>query len=85
MYKNLRKNRSREQHKSAPYLSLKNSKRISKYQSILFYSTQKTQVGLNWRAISDFLTHSVAKYQKMEGDPLKILKIFGKSLTMPKS
>ena len=34
---------SRERHKSAPYLRLQNSKRTSKCQSILFYSTRKTQ------------------------------------------
>ena len=34
---------SRERPKSAPYLRLKNSKRTSKCQSILFYGTGKTQ------------------------------------------
>ena len=34
---------SRERPKSAPYLRLKNNKRTSKCQSILFYSTRKTQ------------------------------------------
>ena len=39
----LHRSTSRERPKSAPYLRLKNSKRISKCQSILFYSTGKTQ------------------------------------------
>ena len=34
---------SQERPKSAPYLRLKNSKRTSKCQSILFYGTGKTQ------------------------------------------
>ena len=37
------KETSRERLKSAPYLRLKNSKRTSKCQSILFYGTGKTQ------------------------------------------
>ena len=32
---------SRDRHKSAPYLRLKNSKRTSKCQSVFFYSTRK--------------------------------------------
>ena len=57
--------------KSAPclrLLRLKNSKKTSKCQNILFYITWKTQkVGPNWRARGDavkFFIHSVAKRRK---------------------
>ena len=40
---------SRDRPKSAPYLRLKNSKRTSTCQSILFYSTKKISKPKNWR------------------------------------
>ena len=41
---------SRERHKSAPYLMLKNSKRTSKCQVFSFTVPKKTAIGPNWRA-----------------------------------
>ena len=71
---------TRDRHKQAPYLRLKNSKRTSKCQiffcsawkcQVFFYSTK---VEPNWRAkrgtLSDFLTSIAVKYQilkKTEG------------------
>ena len=67
---------SRERHKSALYLRLKNSKRTSKCQ-VFFYSTRKTQklnrIGaIKGGTLSDFLTSIVAKHQKkIEREPLE--------------
>ena len=82
LYVALKKETSREWHKSAPYRRLKNSNRTSKCP-VFFYSTRKTQklnrIGAPFWI---FLTTIVAKHQKNEGDPLK--NFFKKSLTMPK-
>ena len=48
---------SRERHKSAPRLRLKNSKRTLKCQSIHFHSTRK-------KPLVFLIIHSVTKYQK---------------------
>ena len=56
---------SRDRLKSAPYLRLKNTKRTLKCQSILFSSTPGGDA-------LRFFIHSVANYQKNEGDPFRI-------------
>ena len=76
---------SRDRHKSAPYLRLKNSKRTSKSQSIPFYSTWKTQkVGPNWRAkrapFRIFNIHCCKTSKNWRA----LWWIFFESLTMPK-
>ena len=69
---------SRERPKSAPLLRVKNSKRTSKCESILFYSTRKTQkmdrIGAPGGRFEIFHPF-VPKHQKIEGGE----KIFEKS------
>ena len=77
---------SRERHKLAPYLRLKNSKRTSKCQ-VFFYSIRKNpKVGPNWRAGGPFriFQHPFCRKTSKNciGDSDKF--VFEKSLTMPK-
>ena len=69
---------SRERHKSAPYLKLKNSKKTSKCQVFSSKVPEKPKsypkIPNRFRAISDFNINSVAKYQKNERDLLKAKK-----------
>ena len=62
---------SRERTESARYLRLKNSKRVSKCQSILFYSARKTQkldrLGAPGGTLSSTLSQII---NKLKGDPL---------------
>ena len=75
---------SRERPKSAPYLRLKNSKRTSKCQSILFYGTGKTQK-LNRIGAPVEIFHPFSRKSKRNGGALLVKKNFSKkSLTMPK-
>ena len=74
---------SRERHKSAPYLRLKNSKRAKGHESVKkTQSIKKTQSQANKKSIKltknpndgagdpfAFLTSIVAKHQKIEGGP----------------
>ena len=60
---------SRDQPKSASYLRLKNSKRTSKYQSILFYSTQKIPSWTELGPFGEFFEVSQCR-KKLKGDPL---------------
>ena len=74
----------RERPKSEPHLRLKNSKRTSKCQSILFYSTQKPKldrIGGKGDTLRFFI-HCVANHQKEERKVKEIF--FPKSLTMSK-
>ena len=73
---------SRERPKSAPYLRLKNSKRTSKCQSILFYGTGKTQtlnrIGAPEGKLWDFLSILSQIIKKIEGGALLVKEIFWK-------
>ena len=74
--------------KSAPYLRLKNSKRTSRCQSILFYGTGKTQklnrIGALEGTLWNF-SSILSQIMKKIGGALLVKKIFWKkSLTMPK-
>ena len=67
----------------APWLRLKSSKRTSKCQVFSSTGPEKPQgdrTGALKRGtfLGFFNIHSVAKYQKNEGDPLETLKIFEK-------
>ena len=78
---------SRERHKSAPYLRLKNSKRMSKCQVFSSTVPEKPkswcELALKVRTPPDFLTSIVAKHQKTEGGLLRKKRLSKKSLTMP--
>ena len=83
---------SRDRPKSAPYPRLKNSKRTSKFQSILFYSTKNffkkshnAEKKIEWGTLWDFSIPSLSQNpKKLKGGPFGE-KIFPKkSLAMPK-
>ena len=79
---------SRERPKLAPYLRLKNSKRTSKCQSILFYGTGKTQklnrIGAPEGTLWDF-SSILSQIKKLKEGHFWWKKNFlKKSLTMPK-
>ena len=79
---------SRDRPKSAPYLRLKNSKRTSKCQNILFYSTQffcvsQCRKKLKGETLWDFSTSVLSQNFKNEGGPF--VEFFSqKNFTMPK-
>ena len=67
---------SRERHKSAPYLRLKNSKRTKVSKKLIVSNSQNPNA---------FLTSVVVNYQKIEGGrPFGEKKNSEKNLTMPK-
>ena len=74
---------SRERHKSAPYLRLKNSKRTFNCQ-VTFYSSPKTQKldradALKEGTLSDFSTSILLQnIKQIEGEPFGDIKIFRK-------
>ena len=79
---------SRDRPKSAPYPRLKNSKKTSKCQSILFYGTGKPK---SWTEFAHQRGHFEILHpfcrksrKKIEGGALLVSKFFEKSLTMPK-
>ena len=75
---------SRERHKSAPYLKLKNSKKTTKCQVFSFTVLEKQQprIGAPGDSFEFFNIHSVAKHRKNEEGPFE--KKNRKSLTLPK-
>ena len=80
---------SRDRPKSSPYPRLKNSKRTSKFQSILFYSTKNFSKKVSQRRkkiergdpLGFFYTQSVAKLKKNEGGTLWGKIVFRKKVS----